>query len=228
MACAFGVTLLLIRYRSPEFEISRLQTMDFVIWVLVAGILAARALYVLVNFHYFLSHPIEIFMLHHGGLIFFGGLAGGLIGGALFIRKKGLSFANISDLVAPYIALGQAIGRIGCLLNGCCYGRPTNLPFGILFSGEKIPLHPTQIYESLTCLGIFIFLRTLQAKRPFKLSIFLLYLILYSAVRFFNEYFRGDNLQVFLGLSLGRIAYLLLFSIAVVIYMRRLGNVQKV
>ena len=228
VACAFGVTALLIRYRSPEFGIPRPQAMDLVIWVLVGGILGARALYILVNPYHFLSRPVEIFMLHHGGLIFFGGLGGGLIGAVLFIRKEGLSFADTSDLIASYIALGQAIGRIGCLLNGCCYGRPTNLPFGILFPGEKAPLHPTQIYESLACLAIFIFLLSLQAKRPFKLSIFLLYLILYSVFRFFNEYFRGDNLQAFLGLTLGQIIYLLLFFVGVVVYIKRLRRAQKV
>ena len=225
LASAFIISALLISSRTREFGIPRAQIMDFFVWVLIGGILGARVLYVLTNLSYFWANPVEIIMLHHGGLVFFGGLGGGLLGGVFFIKKRKLSFANITNLIAPYILLGQAIGKIGCLLNGCCYGRPTHLPFAVLFPGGREFLHPTQVYEALAYLILFLFLRALQARSAFRGNIFLLYLIFYSIVRFFIEYFRADSPLFLFGLTLFQLISLAVVFIAVAI--GRLCRVHK-
>ena len=173
---------------------------DLVFWVVCAGIFGARVFYVLLNLDYFLNDPMEIIKIQNGGLAWQGGLAGGILAAIFFIRKHGLPFYQTLDVCAPYIALGHAIGRIGCFLNGCCYGKEVS--WGIYFPAEHARLHPTQLYESAILLLIFFILKHSQKtiKAPGKISI--LYLMLASLERFVVEFFRADHTATFLGLSI--------------------------
>jgi phosphatidylglycerol:prolipoprotein diacylglycerol transferase len=168
---------------------------------LVFGILGARLLYVLQYAGYYLKNPLEIIMLQYGGLSWFGGLAAGAAAAVIYLKIRHLSVYKILDLVIPFVALAQAIGRIGCLLNGCCYGRG---PY----------LIPTQIYSSLALLVIFFILRHLQ-ERPHRAGeIFFTYLALYALKRFFIEFWRADNEIIFLGLTLFQVFSLIIFTLA--------------
>ena len=201
---------------------------DFAFWVMCAGILGARIFYVLLNLDYFLNDPWEIVKIQNGGLAWQGGLVGGTIAGIFFIRKNALPFWDTLDVAAPYIALGHAIGRIGCFLNGCCFGKEVS--WGIYFPAYHARLHPTQLYESASLLLIFFILKNYQkvsntptnsflsvdsskfkeinrqkqncrgTKPPGK--VFVLYLILASLERFVVEFFRADHTTTFLGLSI--------------------------
>lgn len=208
LAIAFIISILLIFARAREQGLKEDTIVSLSFYVIIPAIAGARLLYVVLNLKEFLSAPLEIFMVHHGGLAFYGGLLGGLFGGIFYIKWKGLSVARVLDIVAPYLALGQAIARIGCLLNGCCYGRPVSKGPGLIFppgsiAGDQFPaqvLHPTQFYSSVADLGIFlVLLKWNNPKRRGK--IFAGYLLLYSLKRFLIEFLRGDSPELFFGLT---------------------------
>jgi phosphatidylglycerol:prolipoprotein diacylglycerol transferase len=167
-------------------------------WLLVGTILGARVLYVVSYWkEAFAGKPItEIFMVQHGGLVFYGGLIGATLACVLFAFRRHLALWRLADVLAPSIALGSSFGRWGCLMNGCCYGRPTTMPWGIRFpyGHETWPqyVHPTEIYDSLLNMGLFLFLAWLFRRKKFDGQVFALYLICYAVLRSFVEIFRGD------------------------------------
>lgn len=172
--------------------------LDLGFYVALAGILGSRVFYVLQDPSYYQSHLLDIFKLWEGGLVFHGGLLCALPVGWFFLKRKKLSFWPIFDLFAPSLAIGQALGRIGCFCAGCCYGAPTSLPWAVTFSDPRtlahpgVPLHPVQLYDSF---GLFIIFGVLMAVRRhtrFAGELACLYLILHGALRFVVEYFRGD------------------------------------
>ena len=128
--------------------------------------------------------------------MFYGGLIGSCVGTIIYAWKNKLPLWKIADVMAPVIALGHGFGRIGCLMTGCCYGRPTNLPWAIHFPREHatggIGVHPTQIYESALNFTFFAFLIWLHRRKKFDGQVFCVYLIGYAILRAFVESFRGD------------------------------------
>ncbi|HUD82220.1 MAG TPA: prolipoprotein diacylglyceryl transferase, partial [Candidatus Saccharimonadales bacterium] len=167
-------------------------------WLLVGAIIGARTLYVVSYWNEsFAGRPLtEIFMVQHGGLVYYGGLIGASLACVLFVSLKKLPLWRLADILAPSVALGSFFGRWGCLLNGCCYGRPTTLPWGIQFpkGHETYPnyVHPTEIYDSLLNLGLYLFLAWLFRRKSFDGQVFAVYLICYAVLRSFVELFRGD------------------------------------
>ncbi|MEI6437866.1 MAG: prolipoprotein diacylglyceryl transferase [Candidatus Omnitrophota bacterium] len=182
---------------------------DLVFWVVVCGILGARVFYVFLNLNVFVKAPLEIVMLWKGGLAWQGSFAGGLLAGILFIRRYKLPLWPLLDVAAPYIALGQAIGRIGCLLNGCCYGRPAS--WGLYFPVWEERLIPTQIFMSLGQLLIFLALRWWAPRLKTPGRVFVMYLVLSSVERFVIEFFRADH-DLYLGLSIFQYVCIILFA----------------
>jgi phosphatidylglycerol:prolipoprotein diacylglycerol transferase len=148
-------------------------------------------------------------MVQHGGLVYYGGLIGASAACILFAWKNQIPLWKLADILAPGVALGSFFGRWGCLMNGCCYGRPTDLPWGIQFPvghethlhNDGLPhyVHPTQIYDSLLNLGLFAGLAWVYRRKKFDGQVFALYLICYSLLRSFVEYFRGDYPEHYLG-----------------------------
>ncbi len=143
---------------------------------MVGTILGARAAYVVTYWNdEFAGQPVsEIFAIWHGGLVFYGGLIGAIITGAIYLRWKKLPLWKTADVLAPSIALGSVFGRIGCLLNGCCYGRACDLPWAHQFFPADNPLHPpttpvhpTEIYDALLNLGLYFFLAWLFRRKKF-------------------------------------------------------------
>lgn len=175
------------------------QVMDMAFFMILWAIVGSRLLYVLINVSYYRAHPLDAFKIWQGGLVFSGGLIA--VAGAMtwYLRRHRLSFWATGDLWAPALALGQALGRIGCFMAGCCYGQPTDLPWGVVFSHphtlapQNIPLHPTQAYSALGGFAIFFILLFLYSRRKFQGQVFLWYLILHSTARLFVERFRGDE-----------------------------------
>jgi phosphatidylglycerol---prolipoprotein diacylglyceryl transferase len=173
---------------------------DLIFWVVLSGILGARVFFILLNFHYFVQDPLEIVMINKGGLAWQGGLVFAIAAGLWFFKKKALSLPKMLDLVAPYIALGQAIGRIGCFLNGCCYGKA--VAWGIYFPVHNAHLHPTQLYSTVGLLVIFFILKRYQKVSPIPGLVFVAYLFLASLLRFGIEFWRADHYATFMGLSI--------------------------
>jgi len=196
--------------RKENFDPDTIFNLFF--YCFIFGIIGSRLFYVLINFSFYLAHPLEIIMLQHGGMAFFGGLFFGTGTAVIFIRKHKMNMLRSLDLLVPFIALGQSIGRIGCLLNGCCFGREARI--GLYFKTFDQVLVPTQLYSSLLLLLIFVILRFKQDHRHLPGEILRAYLFLYSLKRFLIEFLRNDSPRVFFGLTLFQILCLAVFFIS--------------
>lgn len=213
---------------SKRTEIAADQVVDISLYALLAGILFAHLTSIALDLPYYLRNPSEIAGLWSGmftaqgglrGLSFHGGFAGGMLAGYIYARRKGLSFLNVIDLFSPGLALGYGIARIGCFLNGCCYGTPTNLPWAVRFVTDPVtcqmtaPSHPTQIYSMLASFAIFGILVWIERRRRYGGQVFFSYVALYAVYRFIVEFFRkGITAEVaVLGLTEAQIASIVMF-----------------
>jgi phosphatidylglycerol:prolipoprotein diacylglycerol transferase len=201
---------------------------DLLFYVMVAGIVGARLYYVAAsNLSYFIEHPLDIVAIWRGGLSLHGGLIGGLLAGVWFCRKRGLAFWDFADLLTPSIILGQAVGRGACTLNGCSFGKPTGLPWAIVFTNpdaqapHNIPLHPTQFYEMGTDFLIFFILWNLRTRMRFPGQLFLVWAMTYAVARFVLEFFRGDSLLVADLVPVPQAFSLFLLALAGILYLWR-------
>ena len=218
LALAFMIGIYLARKRAKIDGIDPNSVIDLGVWVLISGVVGARLVYVLANIREYLAAPLEIFMIHHGGLVFYGGVALATTAGVLFLRKRRISVFVMGDCVIPYVALSQAIARIGCLLNGCCYGKPTSLAWGIRLPGHPLALHPTQIYLSLNGLAIFLILGFIRGRKAYQGQVFLAYFLLYPFARFFIEFLRGDCPVIFGVFTPSQLASASIFFLALTIF----------
>jgi len=221
VAVGFCLAAFLACARASKFGMSRDAALDVLIFALASGIAGARILYILLNLGYYRANPAEILNLSKGGLVWYGGFAAALLASIWFIRRKGLDFWSVSDLLAPYIALAQAFGRIGCYLNGCCYGVAAS--HGFPFYGR----HPAQIYSAILLLIIFAVLFRWQGARRFSGEIFLGYCALYSCKRFFIEFLRGDNSRIILGLTMSQLISAAVLLAALWIFKTRADEWKK-
>ena len=206
-------------------------------WAIVGAIVGAKALMVVRALPDYMSQPAELlsrsFLTSAGD--FYGGFIGGVVGALLFFwLNPTLRFWPLADLAAPAIALGQAIGRIGCLMAGDDYGSATNLPWAVTFTDPDaaaiggaplgVPLHPVQLYESIFCLILFFVLVWLSRRKTFDGQILLAYSVAYAIGRFIIEYFRGDADRgfVFGGVfSTSQFIAIIIVVLAVMLYPRR-------
>lgn len=224
LASGFIIAAFLAKAEAQRQNISPEKILDIALSALVSGILGARIFYVAQNLSYYTKFPAEILMLHKGGLSFYGGFITAVFCVIISLKKAGLPVFKVLDIYAPYIALAQAIGRIGCFLNGCCYGKYTTYRGAVCFPGDSLPRHPVQLYESLILLLIFLFLRVIQTKRRFSnkhADIFLFYCILYSIARFSLEFLRADNLPVLGNLTIHHLISAGIFTISILILLRQ-------
>ncbi|KPK40116.1 MAG: hypothetical protein AMJ78_07535 [Omnitrophica WOR_2 bacterium SM23_29] len=215
LALAFLLATFLARRRAISIGMDGDTILDLGVYLIVSGILGARLLYVLLNLEYYKDNPFESLTIWRGGLAWYGGFTLAILVAIWFSRAKVLPLLKTCDLIIPYVALGQAIGRIGCFLNGCCYGKPTTLAIGVRFGPAQAPVHPTQLYESAAMFLVYLILR---GRRPGDGKTFFLYLIFYSTFRFFVEFLRGDNPQVFMGLTVFQIISIIVLATAIILW----------
>jgi len=218
LALAVVVCSWLMGRDAAKAGLGRDTAYDFVFWVILWGIIGARIFYIMVAWDYFSGHLLEMAMINKGGLAWQGGLAGGTAAGVWFCRSRKLSVRMFMDLCAPYIALGQSIGRIGCFFNGCCYGKPW--AFGIFFPVHEARLYPTQLYETAGLFAIFLLLKAAQRKPHHPGMVFVLYLWLAAIERFVVEFYRDDHDLLWLGLSLAQYVSLAIFIAGIVVFLR--------
>jgi phosphatidylglycerol:prolipoprotein diacylglycerol transferase len=208
-AYLLGLKLAMVRARARGLDSARV--LDLGIYIIISALVGAKLMLLAVDFQHFRDSPSELLSLARSGGVFYGGLILAVIVALWYIRRQGLPMWTTCDVFAPGIALGHAVGRIGCLLAGCCYGRPTALPWGITFTDPfaaanvgtplGVPLHPTQLYEAgaeLLILGLL--LATERRGRPFPGRTFWGYLLLYGISRYIIELFRGDDRGMVFGL----------------------------
>ena len=227
VALAFLAGLWTATRRARRENISSETIADVVLWLMVGGILGARIVYVTTYWKdEFAGQPLsEIFMIQHGGLVYYGALIGSTIAGIIYIRWKKLPFWKTADVLAPSIALGNVFGRIGCLLNGCCYGRACSLPWAIRFPADNplhpptTPVHPTEIYDALNNLIFYLLLAWLFRRKKFDGEVFITYLVGYAIIRTIMEYFRGDYPpdQIHFGLTPGELISIPIFITGLVL-----------
>ena len=195
MALAFIVGIVVARRRAKAAGLDPDVIIDFAFFVILASIAGARAVHVIVQWDYYRGDPLSILRLWEGGLAQYGGIAAGVATGMLFFVRRRIDPWMGADIVAPSVALGIAIGRIGCFLNGCCYGTACDLPWAVTFHPASIAgqhlhdaaLHPTQIYESLAALAVFFVLLAVDRRKPYHGFLLWLLIILLAAYRFFID-----------------------------------------
>jgi len=209
LATAVLVCTYLLSLDAKRYNISQDTAYDLVFWCMLWGIVGARIFYVFIEWSYYSDNLSEILMLQKGGLAWQGGFLGGALAGVWFARSKKLPLRPLLDLAAPYIALGQSIGRVGCFLNGCCYGKP--VAWGIYFPIHNARLYPTQLFEVAGLFIIFLILKKAQARPHQAGFIFISYLWLAAIERFIVEFYRADHDLLWGGLSLAQYVALAVF-----------------
>ncbi|MBW1677106.1 MAG: prolipoprotein diacylglyceryl transferase [Deltaproteobacteria bacterium] len=201
MAFLSAIALALREARREDEDANKI--LDLCFYMLVAAIVGSRTLYVLINWSTFRHDPFEIVRIWQGGLVFYGGFIGALLTALWYMRRKGLPLLKTADIMAPSIAFGLFVGRIGCFFAGCCYGKTCDLPWAVIFTHPEslapkgVPLHPTQLYSSLNGLFIFFVLVGIRRIKGFEGQIFWTYVLLYSVTRSIIEHFRGDERGMF-------------------------------
>ncbi len=191
---AFSIGMLWTLKEAPLEEFNLEHIYEAFILTIVLAVLGSRLTFVIFNWDLYRGDSWwRIFAFREGGLIFYGGLLAALTGVYFYCQYRKVSFFSALDLTSPFIALGYAITRIGCFLNGCCYGKITEVPWGVVFpTVDGFKRHPTQLYASASALLIFILLRYLRKYKDFDGFVFLLFVIFYGIYRFTVEFFRTE------------------------------------
>ncbi len=169
------------------------EVADLLFITVFMGFIGSRIHYVLQNWQWYIERPLEIFHIWEGGLIFYGGVIGAMASLVIYMKLKKIPLLKGYDFLFPYLALSHAFGRLGCFLNGCCYGRPCELPWATRFPGLPGPVHPTQIYEAILDFLLFFFLSRAYSRKRYDGQIIALYFVFYGMIRFVVEIFRADN-----------------------------------
>jgi phosphatidylglycerol:prolipoprotein diacylglycerol transferase len=221
LAVGFIVATLVARYRFKLQYKNPDIILDFVLAAVVGGIVGARLFYVIGNWSEFRGHLGKIFSINMSGLVFYGGLVLGL---ALVVAVgfwKKVKFWSIMDLAGLCLPLGLAFGRVGCFLNGCCYGKPTTLPWGITFPtvAPLVARHPTQLYELILDLGLFAFLWWKRDSFSRDGTAFWLFALGYGSIRFFMEFLR-DHTAAHAGLAFQMMSLALILAAVGVLLFR--------
>jgi len=199
LAISFLTALWYVRRKAPSFDVSPLAIENLAFYVMLGVIIGGRLLYAAFHWQQYEHDILGIFRIWEGGMMFFGGLLGGFLLGALYLRRQRIPVLKISDIAAPSMALGLFFTRIGCFLNGCCFGVPSKLPWSVEFPENCVAgaspvgglaLHPTQLYESIFGLVLFFFLDNRLKNFAGKGVVFAQFVIFYGVFRFGIDFIR--------------------------------------
>lgn len=230
LSVAIVVGLYLTMKQAERAELENEKVFRACVISIAAALISARLYVVLQHLDEYRQHPLEILLIWKGGLASYGAYLGGGLAAIFAAKWQRLSLGKFLDCCAPSIALAICIGRIGCFLNGCCHGKLSNLPWAMRFPEDSgpyynhlnegliaphqlsLPVHPTQIYESLFALGLFLFLLRYQKNHKRDGELFAILFVLYPLLRFFIEFLRDDDRGSVSFLSLPQV-----FSMAVAV-----------
>jgi phosphatidylglycerol:prolipoprotein diacylglycerol transferase len=231
-AYLLGLQLAISRGRRAGLDGGRL--LDLGVYIVIAALVGAKLLLFLININYFRNNPEEVLVLARSGGVFYGGLIMATLVAFWYIRRHKLPFWTTCDVFAPGIALGHVIGRLGCLMAGCCFGKPSSAPWAITFTDPfaamnvgtplNVPLHPTQLYEAGAEFVILLLLLATERKgRPFAGRTFWGYMLLYAMSRFAIEFYRGDQRGFVMGMSTSQFISIVLapLSVAMLVFLGR-------
>ncbi|MBU8849924.1 MAG: prolipoprotein diacylglyceryl transferase [Desulfobacterales bacterium] len=230
VALGFMTAIWVSKKNAKSHGISSQTITDIFFVILISALLGSRLLYVLINFDFYKSNLLDIFKIWNGGLVFFGGFIAAVATTVIYLKLKNLDFWKTADIASPGLALGHAVGRMGCFFAGCCYGKECDLPIAVKFTNPEslapigVYLHPTQIYSVFSNLILFFILLWIQKKKKFNGMVFLSYIMLYSLFRSIIEFFRGDfrgdfffefiSMSQGIGLMVSLIAFILLIKLS--------------
>jgi phosphatidylglycerol:prolipoprotein diacylglycerol transferase len=237
LALAFLCAILITVKLAARDGLPREKIYDLCLWMLLCSLIGSKILMLFTEPEY-RDHPLQLISLDflRSGGVFYGGLIGAILSGYFLMRRYQLPWWTTADACAPGIAIGNFFGRQGCFAAGCCWGKPTTLPWGVRFTelGHEITgvpldvrLHPTQLYESFAMLLVFFFLLWLHKHRRFNGQVILFYALLYSVIRFAIEFLRDDprgdlfGLTTLTGLSTSQLISLIVGTGALVLLVLR-------
>ena len=234
LAASYLLGLQFAMVRARKWGLDANRVFDLGIYIIIAALVGAKALLLVTDFRQFTASPAEFLSLARSAGVFYGGLILAIAVAFWYIHRHRMPFWTTCDAFAPAIALGHVTGRLGCFAAGCCYGKPTNVPWAVIFTNPAaaanvgtplgIPLHPTQLYEAGAELLILVLLLATERRgRPFPGRTFWLYMILYAVSRYTIEFYRGDPRGVVLGVSTSQFISLVLapLAIAMLIWLSR-------
>jgi phosphatidylglycerol:prolipoprotein diacylglycerol transferase len=214
IATAFLVAMWLAGRTALRAGLDADRVMDLCFWILVSSMIGSRVLFIAVNWEDYARDPLSVFAFWKGGLVFYGGFLGAVACSVWYMRRHDMKFFTYADALIPSVAIGHAIGRLGCFAAGCCWGAAcdVHLPWAARFPPESlayqsqvashviesgalhsIAIHPTQLYESLGELAIFLVLTLWRPRKRFSGELLALYLVLYAPLRATVELLRGDE-----------------------------------
>lgn len=207
------------------------RVMDLGIWIIASALVGAKLLLLVVDFDYYRQHPGDVLNVVRSAGVFYGGLIAAVGVAFWYMRRVKLPLWPTTDAFAPGIALGHVVGRVGCLMAGCCWGKPTDLPWAITFTDPlaaanvgtplNVALHPTQVYEAAAELLILIaLLATERRGRNFAGRTFWIYMLAYAVSRFVIEIFRGDPRGSIGVLSTSQLISVILVPVSIVMLVR--------
>lgn len=224
-AYLLGLQFALVRAKARGLDGNRV--MDLGIWIIISALIGAKLLLLVVDFDTFRRDPGELLTLMRSGGVFYGGLIAAVAVAIWYMRRHGMPLWSVSDAFAPGIALGHVVGRLGCFFAGCCYGRPTGVPWAVTFSNEyaaqnvgtplNLAIHPTQLYEAgaeLVILGALLLLERRGGSFPGRT--FWSYMLMYGITRFVIEFYRGDPRGMVGMLSTSQFVSVLLVPLSIV------------
>jgi phosphatidylglycerol---prolipoprotein diacylglyceryl transferase len=234
LAAAYLLGLKLAMVRAKARQLDEARILDLGIYIIVSALVGAKLLLLVTDFNTYASNPRELLSLVRVAGVFYGGLILAVVVAIWYIRRVGLPLWTTCDVFAPGIALGHVVGRLGCFFAGCCYGKPTTMPWGIVFTDPfaaantgtplNVALHPTQLYEAgAEAIILFILLGTESRGRRYPGRTFWLYMLLYAVSRYVIEIYRGDPRGTIGMFSTSQFISLLLAPLALImlLYLRR-------
>lgn len=212
--------------RAPRAGVNGEHIFNLAPWIIVGTVIGARTLYVISYWDKeFAGEPLIRIFNVRSGLVFYGGLIGASLSTIIYCLRHKLPLWRIADIFAPSVALGHGIGRIGCFMTGCCYGKQCDLPWAVHFPADDhwtrgVGVHPTQLYEAGLNILFYLFLAWLFQRRKFDGQVFAVYLVGYALIRAFVESFRGDYTQYFVGgmLTPGQLVSVFIFAAGIVLW----------
>jgi phosphatidylglycerol---prolipoprotein diacylglyceryl transferase len=212
IATGFLLAMTLVKEQAAREGEDPESTLDLCFKVLLAGLIGSRIVFIMTRWDYYSAKPIELLYFWKGGLVFYGGFILAAFYVAYYARQHRLNYFKFADIIIPYLALAHAFGRLGCVAAGCCFGKPTDLAWGVVFpegsmahsshlsqglisGGEALAVHPTQLYESGFEMVMFWLLVFIRPHKRFHGQLFLIWLAIYPIFRSTVELYRGDKLR---------------------------------
>jgi phosphatidylglycerol---prolipoprotein diacylglyceryl transferase len=234
LAAAYLLGLQIAMVRAKRRGLDANRVLDLGIYIIISALIGAKLLLVATDLRAYIANPRELLTIVRAGGVFYGGLILAVIVALVYIRRVGLPLWTTCDVFAPGIALGHIVGRFGCFFAGCCYGKPTTLPWGITFKDPfaatnvgtplGVALHPTQLYEAgAEAIILAVLLVTERRGKPFAGRTFWFYMLLYAISRFVIEFFRGDERGTVGMFSTSQFISILLapLAVAMLVYLSR-------